>query len=88
MKPSESFKKIFLESLIESLTGSLKKIEDRVSIISISGNWSQELSEITKDIKNETQQLLKESLPDRFERNVDRGVRGVILRYLENEKPF
>lgn len=65
-----------------------EKIEDRVSIISTLGNWSQELSEITKDIKNETQRLFKESLPDRFERNIDRGVKRVILRYLENESPL
>lgn len=64
------------------------KVEDSVSSMPVSGNWSQALSEIEKDIKNQSDDFIKEALPERLKQNLDRGVIRKINRYLENDSPL
>ncbi|MBK1645191.1 hypothetical protein CKO25_11145 [Thiocapsa imhoffii] len=62
-----------------------QKVEDRVGTISVNGNLSQQLNEISKDIKADAENIIKDSLPERLSRTLDRGVIRTISRYLDND---
>lgn len=64
------------------------RVEDSVSSMPTTGKWSQALSEIEKDIKQQSQEFIKEALPDRLKQNLDRGVIRMVKRYLENDSPL
>lgn len=63
-------------------------VEDRVAAVSTTGNLSLQLNEITKEVKAEAHQIIKETLPVRLDRNLERGVKRTIARFLDNDCPL
>ncbi len=64
------------------------RAEDGIGTVSTTGKWNQALHEIQNDIKSQTALVVRESLPERLRRTLDRGVLRSVSRYLNDDAPL